>query len=154
MAKRLILYLEDNPDDVRIMELSLARLMVNYALQTVVGRREAIDRVKNGGRFADRDDYPVPQIIFLNVTLSETDGFDVLKVVKGTAVTRDVPIFALTGSMDPGLEKKATDLGAIGFIEKGWSNATFAKILDYINSRLTAASKSDLLLGYQSPAST
>ncbi len=148
MAKRVMLYVEDNPDDVEIMQMSFDRLRVDYALHAVFSGREAIDRLKNKQGFTDRNSHPVPEIILLDLTMPEFDGFEVLKLIKTEADLRSIPVFAISGSKNPEMRQKAIDLGAIGYIQKGWSAASFVETLGYINTRLMAALKYDLILQY------
>lgn len=149
MAQKVILYVENDPDDVAITEASFKRLNVNYSVHAIVQSRGVIDRMKNAGRFTDKVLHPVPEIIILDVFMPEIGGFALLTQLRAEPDFQHIPIFLLTDYHNSKFRDKATRLGATGYLQKSSGLAGFARSLDYMNTMLMAAFRYDLLIDYE-----
>src|SRR5882724_8473941 len=129
MSDKVILYVEDNRDDARLTELMFQRLKVRHTLHVVSNAREAMERLRNTGKFADGSVYPLPEIILLDVRLPESNGFEILSLIRQEAALRGIPVFFLTESPVPEHEAQALKLGATGYIKKIVSVREFADII-------------------------
>ncbi|MCL2498955.1 MAG: response regulator [Defluviitaleaceae bacterium] len=64
-----------------------------------------------------------PDVILLDVLMPETDGYDVIKILKASEETKDIPVIFVT-SMDCGdAEEKGLALGAADYITKPYIDA-------------------------------
>jgi putative two-component system response regulator len=64
-------------------------------------------------------DNPAPNLILMDITMPEMDGFEVIKELKkGEAAWRDTPVIFLTANEDDETETKGLSLGAMDFIRK------------------------------------
>lgn len=100
MDKRVILLVEDNPDDV---ELTLRALKIhNVANDVVVARdgAEALDYLFATGAYSGRDVTVVPQLILLDLKLPKVDGLEVLRRLRADGHTMFVPVVILTSSKE------------------------------------------------------
>lgn len=86
-----------------------------------------------------------PDVIVLDVNLPGGDGFTVAQRLKSLHTTTTTPIIFITASKKPGLEDKATALGAVAFLEKPFSGT---QLLDAV--ALAVGNASDF--GYQALA--
>ncbi len=59
-----------------------------------------------------------PDLIILDLGLPAGGGFYVLKNLKDSVETSDIPIFILTAKQEPDLEERAKELGAAKFFPK------------------------------------
>lgn len=103
MSERIILLVEDNPNDEA---LTLRALKKNNILNTVVVVRdgaEALDFLFARGAYASRDAADVP-IILLDLNLPKIGGLDVLKQIREDPRTKFLPVVILRSS------KEHTDL--------------------------------------------
>ena len=94
MAKKIILLVEDNPDDV---ELALLALQASgMESNTVVARdgQEALDYLQR----TDHGSVAKPEVILLDLKLPRIDGFEVLKRVRANPATRFLPVVILSSS--------------------------------------------------------
>jgi two-component system response regulator len=118
MEGKIILLVEDNPDDE---ELTLRALKKNNIGNEVVVARngvEAIDYLFGTGRFAGRDLSVMPQVILLDLNLPKLDGLTVLRRVRADDRTKLLPVVILTSSNE---EKDRIDgygLGANSYVCK------------------------------------
>ena len=100
MDKRVILLVEDNPDDV---ELTLRALKINNVANDVVVARdgaEALDYLFATGAYSGRDATVTPQLILLDLKLPKIDGLEVLRRLRTGERTMFVPVVILTSSKE------------------------------------------------------
>jgi len=100
MNGKIILLVEDNPDDV---ELTLRALMKNHILAEVVLVRdgaEALDYLNGAGTYTGRDATCQPTLILLDLKLPKLSGLEVLARVRNDDRTRMVPVVILTSSRE------------------------------------------------------
>jgi len=65
----------------------------------------------------------LPDLILLDISMPEMNGFDVLKKLKEDPKTQDIPVIFLTGIQDSYYEEKGLTLGAVDYITKPFSPA-------------------------------
>jgi len=101
MAKnKIILLVEDNPDDVELTKRALKKS--NILNEMVVARDgvEALDFLFCTGPYADRDKNIHPAVVLLDLKLPKIDGLSVLKRVREDARTSMLPVVILTSSKE------------------------------------------------------
>jgi CheY-like chemotaxis protein len=116
--ERLILIVEDTPEDFELLKIAIRKSGKTNPIQIVSDGREAIDYLCGSGKYADRELYPFPGVLFLDLKLPRMDGFDVLKWLKDHEHCKTVPVMVLTSSA---LERDVTlayQLGANCYMVK------------------------------------
>jgi two-component system response regulator len=127
MADKVILLVEDNPDDV---ELTLrAFKQSNIANEVVVTRDgvEALDYLFATGAHADRDVSVMPQVVLLDLKLPKVDGLEVLQRVRADERTKLLPIVILTSSREQQDLIESYSLGANSYVRKPVDFTQFVK---------------------------
>ena len=100
MADKIILLVEDNPDDEA---LTIRSLRHNNVLNNVVVARdgvEALDYLFCRGEYSGRNAGDMPEIVLLDLKLPKVDGFEVLEAIRGDERTRLLPVVILTSSSE------------------------------------------------------
>ena len=118
MSEKVILLVEDNPDDE---ELTLRALKKNNIQNDVVIARdgaEALDYLFGTGAYAGRDVSQVPSVTLLDLKLPKLDGLEVLKRIREHEQTRFLPVVILTSSKEEQDLIKGYSLGANSYIRK------------------------------------
>jgi two-component system response regulator len=126
MAK-IILLVEDNPDDV---ELTLhAFKQHNVANEVVVARdgEEALDYLFGTGAHAGRDLSVMPTVVLLDLKMPKVDGLEVLKQLRANERIRRLPVVILTSSKEQQDIVESYDLGANSYVRKPVDFAHFMK---------------------------
>jgi putative two-component system response regulator len=83
-----------------------------------------------------------PDLILLDVSMPEMDGYEVCLALKQSAVTKNIPIVFLTVSSRLEDEKKGFELGAVDFVKKPIQPQT---LLVRVANHLTLKASTDLL---------
>jgi two-component system response regulator len=100
MTNKIILLVEDNPDDV---ELTLMALKDGNILNEVVVARdgaEALDYLFGTGKFEGRDVTKMPQVVLLDLKLPKVGGLEVLERLRADPRTELIPVVVLTSSSE------------------------------------------------------
>jgi two-component system response regulator len=118
VTNRVILLVEDNPDDE---ELTLRALQKSNILNPVTVARdgvEALDYLLCRGAYAERDVRDLPQIVLLDLKLPKLDGLEVLRAIRADVRTKRQPVVILTSSAEEQDVLKGYELGANSYIRK------------------------------------
>jgi two-component system, response regulator len=134
----IILTVDDDPHHVRLTEIQLERLGVLNQLRVVANGTQAVDYLAGQGGYADRAKHPFPGLVFLDLSLPEIDGFEVLKLIRGQLTLKELPVVMISASNDPGNRRKALRLGANGYYAKTPYRHKFRAMLEEINEKVLA----------------
>lgn len=93
-----ILLVEDNPDHAELAMRNLSDSRLANKVFHVEDGEAALDFLHNRGRFGDREAYPRPHLVLLDLRLPKVDGIEVLKEVKSSAELKSIPVVVLTTS--------------------------------------------------------
>jgi two-component system response regulator len=118
LENKLILLVEDNPDDEALTLRALKKN--NIANEVVVARDgvEALDYLFGTGAHAGRDMNVMPQVILLDLKLPKIDGFEVLRRLRADERTKLLPVVILTTSNEEKDRLNGYGLGANSFVRK------------------------------------
>jgi CheY-like chemotaxis protein len=100
MLNKMIMLVEDNPDDEA---LTLRALRKNNIQNTVVVARdgvEALDYLFGTGIHAARDTRLKPVVVLLDLKLPKIDGVEVLRRLRADERTKLIPVVVLTSSKE------------------------------------------------------
>jgi two-component system, response regulator len=118
MENKLILLVEDNPDDEALTLRAFRKNNVRNRIAVVRDGVEALDFLFCKGAYADRDPHDQPQIILLDLKLPKLDGMEVLERIRREENTRLLPVVILTSSKEEQDVIKGYSLGANSYVRK------------------------------------
>jgi CheY-like chemotaxis protein len=136
-----ILLVEDNEADVKITLRAFDKAKLRHKVYVARDGQEALDFVRNQGDFQDKDKFPTPDLILLDIKMPKVDGFGVLKDLKSDLNYGHIPIIMLTSSKDEEDIMRSYKSGASSFIPKPVKYEDFVKVVDIINSYWNTVSK-------------
>jgi two-component system response regulator len=118
MTDKIILLVEDNPDDVDLTIRALEKN--NIANEVVVAHdgEEALEYLTATGTYALRSASDLPQVVLLDLKLPKVSGLDVLRAVRESPRTRLLPVVILTSSSEERDIIASYNLGANSYIRK------------------------------------
>jgi CheY-like chemotaxis protein len=113
-----VLLIEDNRMDVELATYAFKEAGVSGGIHVASNGKSAIDYLLGKEKFANRLEYPLPEVILLDLKMPGMDGFDILKKIKTTSGINRIPVVILTSSKEEGDVATAYDLGANSFLVK------------------------------------
>ena len=118
MSDRIILLIEDNPDDEELTILALKEC--NIVNEVVVARDgpEALEYLYGTGKYKGRDPARLPQIILLDLKLPKLGGLEVLQRLRSDPLTQLIPVVVLTSSSEEEDILTSYRLGANSYVRK------------------------------------
>jgi two-component system response regulator len=117
-SEKVILLVEDNPDDEELTLRALAKCGINNEVVVCRDGAEALNYVFGRGSYEGRDPADFPAITLLDLKLPKVDGLTVLERVRADKRTRLMPVAILTSSS---LEEdliRGYQLGANSYVRK------------------------------------
>jgi len=114
----VILLAEDNDDHVLLIRHAFKQANLINPLQVVRDGDEVVAYLKGVGKYANRDEYPLPSLILLDLKMPRKDGFEVLEWVRRQPGLSTLRIVVLTSSDEMKDVNRAYALGANSFLVK------------------------------------
>jgi CheY-like chemotaxis protein len=127
-----ILLIEDNPMDVELTLDAFHEAKLLNTIQVASDGLQALDYLFGRGKYADRNAFPMPNLILLDLKLPGIDGFEVLRQVKSTPILKRLPIVILTSSKEEGDRALSYDRGANSYLVKPVSFEGFLGVVQQI----------------------
>jgi len=132
MRDKIILLVEDNPDDEL---LTMRALRKNNVLNKVVVAHdgvEALDYLFGTGGHSGRDTAVMPQLILLDLKLPKIDGLEVLKRLRADERTRLLPVVILTSSREEQDMLDGYGFGANSYVRKPVNFEQFVQAIEQL----------------------
>lgn len=127
-----ILLVEDNRMDVELTLDAFHEARLMNTVHVASNGQAALDYLFGIGPFADREAYPLPNLILLDLKLPGLDGFEVLKRIKSAPVLKRLPVVILTSSREEGDRALSYDIGANSYLVKPVSFEGFLEVVRQI----------------------
>jgi two-component system response regulator len=132
MEDKIVLLVEDNPDDV---ELTLRAFKKNNISNKVIVAKdgvEALDYLFGTGIHAGRDAKNMPIVVLLDLKLPKIDGLEVLKRIRQNELTRLLPVVILTSSAEQKDVIDGYSLGANSYVRKPVNFEQFVEAIKHL----------------------
>ena len=113
-----ILLVEDEPNSVFLFEYALNKAEVANPVRIAHDGAEAIDYLDGIGPFADREAFPMPGLILLDLRMPRATGFEVLQHIREQPALRKLIVVMFTASASDEDDSKAYALGANAYLVK------------------------------------
>jgi DNA-binding response OmpR family regulator len=118
MDNKIILLVEDNPDDEALTLRALKKN--NISNQVIVARdgAEALDYLFGAGQYSGREANLTPQVVLLDLKLPKVEGLEVLRRMRANESTKLLPVVILTSSNEEQDRINGYDSGANSYVRK------------------------------------
>ena len=115
MQAKVILLVEDNPDDVRLTQRALKANNISNELVVFGDGAAALAYLE---QVSAAPDSLLPAITLLDINLPKIDGLELLRRMRANEQLRRLPVVILTSSREEQDLMKSYDLGANSYIQK------------------------------------
>jgi len=114
----VILHIEDDANDALLFQHACRKAGAAFDLRAAKDADEAIAYLSGATDFSDRQKYPLPQLILLDLKMPRVSGFDVLAWLRQEKAFKNLPVIVLTSSNHDSDIRRAYDLGANSYLVK------------------------------------
>jgi CheY-like chemotaxis protein len=118
MNPGLILYAEDDENDVFLMQHAFRRAGIENPLQIVTDGQSAIDYLDGRKEFENRNQFPFPKLVLLDLKLPVQSGLEVLKWIRTSPTCCTLPVIMITSSNQDSDIHRAYILGVNSYLVK------------------------------------
>jgi CheY-like chemotaxis protein len=116
--RKVILLADDNSDDVLIFQIALRRATLAYDTYVVRNGVQVVEYLKGTGIYADRQRFPFPDVLVLDLKMPIKTGFEVLEWMRQNPESRRMQVLVLSSSDDGRDVRRAAELGATTYFVK------------------------------------
>jgi len=117
-TRGVVLIVDDNPDDIELLRLAFEKAKAPCAVMAAADGTEAIRYLSGEGKFADRDQYPMPLLVLLDLNMPRVNGFEVLAWIQQNATATFPLVITLSYSHLESDIRRAYDLGTSAYVAK------------------------------------
>lgn len=129
-----ILHIDDREDDRFLFKRAWQRAGVQLALVSLNSGEQALEYLTGNGEYQDRSVYPLPCMVFLDLKMNGTSGFDVLQWIRNQPLLRHLVVILYSSSNDMGDVQRGMELGANAFVTKPAGNERWVELLRSVKS--------------------
>lgn len=113
-----VLVAEDNADDLFLLRQAFTRAEVRVQFHAVCDGLEALAYLEGSGAFGDRQAYPAPDVLLLDLNMPRRNGFEVLEWIRRDPRWSRLLVHVFTASARAADVQRAYDLRANSFVVK------------------------------------
>ena len=119
MSKGRILVVEDNIDNYELVRFMLER--AGYEVFLAMNGRDGVAAAR----------VQKPDLILMDLTMPEMDGWLATERLKADENTKSIPLYALSAHTLPGERKRALEAGCDGYVSKPIHMAGFLEVIEH-----------------------
>ena len=117
-AQRQLLYIEDVPENVRLIE-HIFRVFGDLAVSAAAQGRSGIELARQRR----------PDVILLDLHLPDMSGDEVMAALLADPATRDIPIVVVSGETEPAVRSRVIERGAAAYVTKPFEVADLVALV-------------------------
>ncbi len=129
MNNRYILLVEDDENDILLIERAFQKAGMRQVLKVAQGGEQAVAYLSGSGACADRERFPFPFMVLLDLKMPGMDGFEVLHWMRSQPTCKRVLVVVLTSSNLQADVDRAYDLGANSYLVKPVGSSEMLNLL-------------------------
>jgi CheY-like chemotaxis protein len=129
-----ILLVEDNIMDIELTLDAFKEAKLLNGIYVASTGEEALNYLMGTDKYADRNTYPIPELVLLDLKLPGIDGFEVLHQIKSTPVLKRLPVIILTSSKEEADRALSYDIGTNSYLIKPISFDGFLEVVKQITN--------------------
>ena len=114
----MVLSVDDNDVDGALLERAFKRTAVAARLYRVSEGPQALSYLSGEGIYRDRESYPLPDLVLLDLAMPKMSGTEVLRWIREQPFVKKTTVLIFTSSEKPEDYQAANQIGADGYILK------------------------------------
>lgn len=142
MSSPTILVVEDNSTEMLLLKRAWQRAKIPNPLQWVLDGVEAIAYLNGDGKWSNREEYPLPALVLLDLKMPLVSGFDVLRWVRQHPVLHKIRVVMFSSSDEPRDINQAYELGTNSYSVKPLHFEDLVRVVDLLSKHWLNLSRS------------
>ena len=114
----IVLLVDDSENDAKLMRIVFEHAGLVHPLHYAVDGDEAIAYLEGRGRYGDRQRFPLPAVVLMDLNRPRKNGFEVLARIRAQPVLKRLRVYVLSASSRPKDIEQCYDLGASSYLVK------------------------------------
>lgn len=127
IEEKVIMLVEDNPNDVALSLRALKKHNIRNEVVVVHDGADALDYLFARGIHARRDPAALPAVVLLDLKLPKVDGIEVLQQIRANEGTKFLPVVILTSSSEERDRLEGYSSGCNSYVRKPVDFNNFAE---------------------------
>jgi len=95
---KTVLLVEDTEDELFLFKKACERARVTFSLQVARDGEQAIAYLSGQGDYSDREKYPMPTLVILDINMPSVSGFEVLRWIRANPNAKQLIVVMFTTS--------------------------------------------------------
>ncbi len=109
---------EDDDDAIHLLEAALQAIACEHMVRIVRDGQDALEYLKGEGKYADRNAFPFPDVLLIDLKMPLVSGMEVLGWLSKHPECNVLPTIVFSSSSHPSDIKRAYGLGASAYFVK------------------------------------
>ena len=118
MTQNVLLHVEDDPNDVLLLQRAFRKANAQLTIHSVSDGDKAVAYLSGSDEFGDREKYPLPNMVLLDLKMPRKSGLEVLAWIRAEQKLHRLVVIIFTSSKHDEDVNKAYDLGANSYLVK------------------------------------
>ena len=118
MSLATLLHIEDDPNDVLLFQHACQKAGVLCDVQVAADGDEAVAYLSGLGKYGDRNRFPSPQLVLLDLKMPRFNGIEALGWIRNSEKLKRLPVVVLSSSNHGVDINRAYDAGANSYLVK------------------------------------
>jgi CheY-like chemotaxis protein len=144
---QVVLSVDDNDVDGALLERAFKRTSIPARLYRVSEGPQAMAYLAGDGIYKDRESYPLPDLVLLDLAMPKMSGVEVLKWIREQSVVQKMRVLIFTASENAADFRAASDIGADGYLLKPTKFDDLKKLVKEIHEEWLARKKEKVSKG-------
>jgi CheY-like chemotaxis protein len=128
-----VLLVEDDPNDALLFSSGIRRRSIPTRVQIVNDGHTALKYLKGEGVYHDRNAYPLPGLVILDLHLRGSSGLAVLRWIRKQPELAGLPVVVFTGTDHGKSLQDVMESGADTYLLKGHDMEGLLHLLEHAN---------------------
>lgn len=146
-SQQVVLSVDDNDVDGALLERAFKRTSVPARLFRVSEGPQALAYLSGEGIYQDREKYPLPDLVLLDLGMPKMSGMDVLRWIRGQVEVKRMKVLIFTASEKQEDKENASKIGADAYLLKPTKFDDLKKLVktiqeDWLSNKAPRKSKS------------
>ena len=129
-----VLHIDDDPNDVELFRAAARKANAQFAIHNVSDGEQAMAYLNGRGIYRNRQLYPLPALILLDLKMPRATGFEVLRWIRNHPEVGDLPVIIFSGSELQDDIQQAYATGADFYMVKPLGFSELVKLVKELNA--------------------